>query len=289
MTTGEEAEESTDSEDADIVSALQKDASMPIDEVLASRYAGKALAKLKETDNSESVGGSSVLKPRRKARESKSADSNIVSIDEKAEDEVKKGSGSSIKTCSSGNSNGDTPSPTSDGESLPPKEESDTSEDVSSSPRAKLINGETEKKSDGISEEKSEEKAKKLLTNGDVNDHKDEKAINGANDETKTDLVVEGRRIVPTQLSPKTSCVPEESPSYTGKGKSGGKGGKVKGSSAITTTTLSPSKECSDEATAASPTKTRRAALAEVKRKVLSQEDLDSEDEDEDDENYDVE
>jgi hypothetical protein len=63
----------------------------------------------------------------------------------------------------------------------------------------------------------------------------------------------------------------------------------VKGSSAITTTTLSPTKECFDEATAATPTKTRRAGLAEVKRKVLSQEDLDSEDEDEDDENYDVE
>jgi hypothetical protein len=67
-----------------------------------------------------------------------------------------------------------------------------------------------------MSEEKSEEKVKKLLTNGDVNDHKDEKSINGANDESKSDLVVEGRRIIPTQLSSKTSFIPEESPSYTG-------------------------------------------------------------------------
>ncbi|KAF2360096.1 PPM-type phosphatase domain [Trinorchestia longiramus] len=290
---GEEADESTDSEDPDIVSALRKDANMPIDDLLASRYAGKALAKLKEVGSSESAGVSSDLHQKRSDSEeetSNDAPTTPEKPDDKNVDRCSSGSSISSSDCISSSKNkSDDSLGKFNEEGLPPKEELECNSDKSKeeSPNFKaqeLTNGDTEE----ISSDSGAEIKK--LTNGDVADHEAEEAVNGDADKDKSDLVVEGRRIVPTMLSAHVSSKTPESPGYTGKGKSGGKGGKVKGKSAITTTTLSTeeSTHTATEApvTRATDSKARRAALDEVKRKVLSQEDLDSDDEDEDDENY---
>ena len=115
------------------------------------------------------------------------------------------------------------------------------------------------------------------LPNGDCKDDSSIEKININDDgsaQEQPDLFVEGKAIGQSRKI--------EGPAYTGKGKSGGKGGKVKGASAITTAVTNSPPSANDE----EPVVTESA---DPLQEVLAEADLNSDDEDEQDETFDVE
>lgn len=289
---GEAECESTDSEDPEEVTVLRREADMPIDELLASNYSEKhACAARLQTNEPASV-SLPALRPKR-VRQASPLD------DDARLNDCKEPSPSSNRSNSSDNSSR---------ESEKLSEKKDSSNVLSSSkssdikldsngevtrPEKGLVNGEIEKSSVRSSCDVRTDSDVKV--NGEIKEHSSGEDGIANNEkaevsEHKTQLVVEGRKIVPITLSTTSvlgkNCDGDEeaiddNPSYTGKGKSGGKGGKVKGTSAITTTTQDSEPKVG---------RARRAALADAKRKVLSEENIDSEeDEDEEDETFAIE
>lgn len=285
----------TDSDDSEEVTALRREADMPIDEVLASNYSEMHTSASRLQENDPAAASSPSLRPKRdrQAASAKSLLDDDTPLDHCTELNTDSNSSNSSESLKTESIN-----------LLVKKEDSPKLLSSSKSSDIKLdSNGEVTRPSDvvvnGNMEQSSVESEccdkrtdSDVKVNGDVKEHcdsKDDLASNGDAGaevlENKTQLVVEGRRIVPTTLSTTISAVSkdgeviDDAPSYTGKGKSGGKGGKVKGASAITTTT-----------TQDSPLKTgraRRTPLPDTRRMLLSGDDLDSEeDEDEEDETF---
>lgn len=253
---GEPGCESTESEDEEEISLLKKEAVMPIDELIATNYTDKYSPR---TPLNVSDQGSSSTKST-SSKDVLSTTSDIKSGDEASSDSDSQSSKSED---------------ISESDDTICEDWSKESEDISAEADhlSAKVNGEKEELANGKSKE-SLDSSTDSQRNGSLNGGvkgEDNKSLDANGDEVKDncdDLVVEGKAISLSSSS-------EESPSYSGKGKTGGKGGKVKGASAITTVTTSTTTPKQRP----SPASTTQLFVADFK-KVLSGTDLSSDDDD---------
>ena len=304
----------TDSEDdGEDISALHREAVMPIDEVLATNYTGSTgaagLAPPLRLGESGS-GVSPMLRARRGVTGGNSTDDGsssssieveaikMSSLEEETEEgavgKKKSGDKSSLQCENSSDAekkgecaasvddNSSVSNITSNVNSSDTKvmDKSDSSNNTKinntvDTPSLALVNGKVN------CDEGNDERTTGLVNGDCVNNN------NNNNGEVVSDsLVVEGKKIDLCKEENKTEQ--EQQPAYTGKGKSGGKGGKVKGASAITTTTLTADTAGDSGSSAAGNSSGNAATIGSTraKRRVdckhLTAEDLDSEDDDDD-------
>ena len=248
--------DSTDSEEAEEIDALKREANMPIDELIASNYPDPAKVR-------ENIG--KIFSPNLKPKKENNSNSPIK-IDLNGEDQENEGLSSSSANNSLNSSNNSCPSATAD--KSPPKPKLEVSTERS------LSNGKV-----GEGEEKLTEEEQPVAIVNNIEDTK----VNGEVTPTEPkedDKKRNGNSVEESKReSDEVVAVSEEHETigYIGKGKSGGKGGKVKGKSAITTTKIQTKKEVK-QTRIRTATKT---SIEEAKKVVLSDEDLDSEEDEE--------
>uniref|UniRef100_A0A6A7FYF4 protein-serine/threonine phosphatase n=2 Tax=Hirondellea gigas TaxID=1518452 RepID=A0A6A7FYF4_9CRUS len=325
---GEVDGESTDSEDPEEIYALRRDANMPIDELLATHYPDK------DKNETTSCSGSSALTTCSKHdsssnhKETKAKNEHNSTSEDTSDSTETKTNNKSLERLAKGIdaeiTNEQQPSSSKSDQDDQKTHEAQTESHVKAEHKTKVNNDECKSPIKEVSTNGSIDVDTKNLDSVSINteectknkgdgpysnDDRNSKNVSTNGDrsssfsDTDKQLVVQGRRIVPTLISSTASCKDKDletgdgkRPAYTGKGKSGGKGGKVKGASAITTTTLAAEEEDEEEEdddeeqnserdskTRGARARSRRDSLDDAKRQVLSLEDMDSED-DEDEE-----